>query len=211
MADPHYIAASIVGPVDWQTEVSGFCRCPGEWLHTHKTGKKDCRISVDGAPTIFCFHASCAPVVAAANQRLRRELGDRSWEIALPGGRVLRSGDILESDGSVKRREEIVGDAAASPYHDSPGVSPHQREERLILETVRVLAERFRPELFETFQWPFAQIVADSLLHVCERDAEDQFRTWLRLWPAHCHVWIGDVFSSGRPEHRTHCAGCSTR
>lgn len=57
--------------------------------------------------------------------------------------------------------------------------------------------------MFERFHWPFAEIVEDSPLQVGERDAEDQFRTWLRLWPAHCHVWIGDVYSSGKPEHRT--------
>ena len=74
----------------------------------------------------------------------------------------------------------------------------------MVLATIRALAERFAPEMFQRFHWPFAQIVEDSPLHVCERDAEDQFRTWLKLWPAHCHVWIGDVFSSGRPEHRTH-------
>jgi hypothetical protein len=76
-------------------------------------------------------------------------------------------------------------------------------QERLVLETLRVLAERFKPELFETFHWPFAQIIADSPLQVCHRDADDQFRTWLKLWPAHCHVWIGDIYSSGKPEHRT--------
>jgi hypothetical protein len=195
MTDPRQIAASIVGAVDWQTEVSGFCRCPGEALHTHQNGKKDCRISVDGAPTIYCFHSSCGPVVAEANKRLRRELGVSSWEITLPGGRVLRNGDVLQSDGSVKTRDIIRGGAAAPPY---------QAEERLVLETVRVLAERFAPEMFEMFHWPFAQIVADSPLLVAERDAEDQFRTWLKLWPAHCHVWIGDVYSSGRPEHKTH-------
>ena len=195
MTDPRTIAASIVGTVDWQTPVSGFCRCPGEALHTQHNGKKDCRVSVDGAPTIFCFHASCAPAVAEANRRLRRELGGNPWEMTLPSGRVLRSGDVLQRDGKVKPREVIEGGAAAPPY---------QREEKLILESVRVLAERFAPEMFERFHWPFDQIIADSPLHVCERDAEDQFRTWLKLWPAHCHVWIGDVFSSGKPEHRTH-------
>ena len=81
MTDPRQITASIVGAVDWQTEVSGFCRCPGEALHTHQNGKKDCRVSVDGAPTIYCFHASCALAVAEANRALRRELGARSWEL----------------------------------------------------------------------------------------------------------------------------------
>jgi hypothetical protein len=198
MPDPRHIAASIVGAVDWQTEVSGFCRCPGEALHTHHNGKKDCRVSVDGAPTIYCFHSSCAPVVAEANRKLRCAIGQSPWAITLPGGRVLRNGDVLQKDGTVKTREQIVAGKGSS------GVSPHQGEERLVLETVRVLAERFAPEMFGTFHWPFAQIVADSPLQVSERDAEDQFRTWLRLWPAHCHVWIGDVFSSGRPEHKTH-------
>jgi hypothetical protein len=205
MNDPRQLAAGIVGAVEWQTDVSGFCRCPGESLHTHPTGKKDCRVSVDGAPTIFCFHGSCAPAVATANRRLRRELGAGVWELGLPDGRVLRSGDILQSDGSVKTRAEIVNGFTSSglrPPSPQRGEGPAQ--ERLLLETLRVLAERFKPELFETFHWPFADIIADSPLLVSERDAEDQFRTWLRLWPAHCHVWIGDVYSSGRPEHRTH-------
>ena len=192
MTDPRQIAAGIVGVVDWQTEVSGFCRCPGESLHTHPTGKKDCRVSVDGAPTIYCFHASCEAAVAAVNLRLRRELGSCVWELGLPGGRVLRSGDILQSDGSVKMRDK------------TDGTNVTDTGERLLLETLRANAERFKPELFEFFRWPFAQIIADSPLLVSERDAEDQFRTWLRLWPAHCHVWIGDVYSSGKPEHRTH-------
>jgi hypothetical protein len=194
MNDPRQITAGIVGAVDWQTEVSGFCRCPGESLHTHKTGKKDCRVSVDGAPTIFCFHASCAPAVSAANRKLRCAIGQSPWEITLPGGRVLRNGDVLQSGGTVLPREIVQAHARAEG---------RDAGEQMVLETVRVMAERFAPELLDRFHWPFAQIVADSPLHVCERDAEDQFRTWLRLWPAHCHVWIGDIYSSGRPEHRT--------
>ena len=195
MTDPRSMAQGIVGPVDWQSEVSGVCRCPGEGLHTHTTRARDCRVSVDGAPTIFCFHASCVAAVAEANRRLRRELGASPWAITLPGGRVLRCGDVLQRDGTVRKREVIEGADAAAPSRAG---------ERLILETVRVMAERFKADLFDAFRWPFDQVMADSPLKVCERDAEDQFRTWLKLWPAHCHVWIGDVFSSGRPEHRTH-------
>ena len=84
MTDPRHITSSIVGPVDWETEVNGFCRCPGEAFHTSFTGKKDCRVSVDGAPTIFCFHAHCAAAVGEANLRLRRALGSVSWELKLP-------------------------------------------------------------------------------------------------------------------------------
>lgn len=195
MIDPRVMAEHVVGRVEWQTEVSGYCRCPGEAMHTSADGRRDCRVNVDGAPTIFCFHASCAPAVAEANRRLRRELGVSPWELRLPDGRVLKSGDVLRRDGTVLTAEENrkqkveSGDGAA---------------ERMVLETLRVNAERFRPELFEFFRWPMAQILEDSPLLVAERDAEDQFRTWLKLWPPCSTVWIGDVYSSGKPEHRTH-------
>jgi hypothetical protein len=195
MTDPRQVAASIVGAVDWQTEVSGFCRCPGEALHTHKTGKKDCRINVDGAPTIYCFHASCGPAVAEANRRLRRELNATPWALTLPGGKVLRNGDVLQSSGTVLPREVVL--ARAKTEGRQPG-------EQMVLETLIAMAARFRPELLELFHWPFRKILEDSPLLVAERDPEDQFRTWLRLWPAHSTVWVGDVYSSGRPEHRTH-------
>jgi hypothetical protein len=178
--------------VDWQSEVSGFCTCPGEGLHTSHNGKKDCRVNVDGAPTIFCFHASCIGVVAEANRRLRRELGAAPWELRLPSGQTLRSGDILQRDGTVSRK-----DAKTQSWGSGTG-------EKLVLETLRVCAERFKPELFEFFRWPMAEILEDSPLLVAERDAEDQFRTWLKMWPACSTVWIGDVYSSGGPEHRAH-------
>jgi hypothetical protein len=186
---------SILGTIDWQTEVSGFCRCPGEAFHTSNNGKKDCRVNVDGAPTIFCFHASCAPAVAEANRKLRKELGAGSWEIRLPGGQVLRSGDVLQTSGVVLPREVVKARARAEGRE--PG-------EHLLLESLRTAAERFRPELFEFFHWPMAQILEDSPLLVAHREAEDQFRTWLKLWPACSTVWIGDVYSSGKPEHRSH-------
>src|SRR5690349_14857968 len=135
MSDPRHIASRLLGAVDWQTEVSGFCRCPGESLHTTSTGKKDCRVNVDGAPTIYCFHASCATAVAEANLRLRRELGAVSWELKLPNGQTLKSGDILRGDGSVMKRPEVT--------HATNGTDG----EALVLETLKIVAERFKPEL----------------------------------------------------------------
>jgi hypothetical protein len=193
--DPRQVASGLLGAIDWQTEVSGFCRCPGEAFHTSAKGKKDCRVNVDGAPTIFCFHASCASAVAEANRRLRRELGDGRWEIVLPGGRLLRSGDVLQAGGLVLRREVVKQRSEARGQRS---------DEALLLESLRVAAERFRPELLDFFRWPMAEILEDSPLLVADREAEDQFRTWLKLWPACSTVWIGDVYSSGKPEHRSH-------
>jgi hypothetical protein len=164
-------------------------------MHTSGNGRKDCRVNVDGAPTIFCFHASCIAVVAEANRRLRRELGAGPWELRLPDGRALRSGDVLQSNGAVLPREAVKARAWAEGRHAG---------EQLLLESLRVAADRFRSDLFEFFRWPMAQILEDSPLLVAERAAEDQFRTWLKLWPACSTVWIGDVYSSGRAEHRTH-------
>lgn len=215
MSDPRHVAAGIVGAVDWQSAVSGLCQCPGAAWHTHPTGKKDCRVNIDGAPTIYCFHSSCLAAVADANLRLRRALGGAAWALTMPGGSVLRSGDVLHSNGAVKSRAEIErgpagGNCDSAPY-PLPGrggegcgpQGPAQRAERLVVESLRVMAERFKEELFGAFRWPFAQILEDSPLLVAEREAEDQFRTWLRLWPAHCRVWIGDVYDSGKPEHKT--------
>jgi hypothetical protein len=170
-------------------------------MHTSANGKKDCRVNVDGAPTIFCFHASCAAAVAEANRRLRRELGAAPWELRLPDGRMLRSGDVLRKDGTVWERGGLL--SPTLPSRGGEGEAA-RRAERVVLETLRANADRFRPELFEFFRWPMAQILEDSPLLVAERDAEDQFRTWLKLWPACSTVWIGDVYSSGKPEHRTH-------
>jgi hypothetical protein len=200
MFDPRQAAARLLGAIEWQNEVSGFCKCPGAALHTSHNGKKDCRVNVDGAPTIFCFHASCAGAVAEANRRLRRELGAASWELRLPSGQVLRNGDLLkcgvrigECGMEIVRREEN----AVTPRREDA-------EEKLVLETLRVNTERSRRELFEFFRWPFAQILEESPLLVAERDPEDQFRTWLKLWPACSRVWIGEKHSSGSPWHRTH-------
>jgi hypothetical protein len=60
----------------------GFAPCPGANLHKGKTGPRDFRVALDGAPTAFCFHTSCSAEVDAFNYKLRlaiwkAEHGDR--------------------------------------------------------------------------------------------------------------------------------------
>ncbi len=69
-------------------------------MHRSANAKRDSRVNIGG----FWFHASCAPAVAEANRRLRRELGASPWELRLPDGRVLGIGELLMKDGT------IVGD-----------------------------------------------------------------------------------------------------
>ena len=66
------IAEKILGDtVDWQDETTGYLDCPGQDLHTTPDGPKDCRIKIDGAPTISCFHQSCSEEIDDVNQQLR--------------------------------------------------------------------------------------------------------------------------------------------
>lgn len=70
----------VPGVIDWKREGVGYCACPGADLHNNPTGRRDCRVTVvpgrsSDAPTIYCFHTTCAEVVAAANHKLRSEIG----------------------------------------------------------------------------------------------------------------------------------------
>ncbi len=64
------IAAEILGSID----ESGFCQCPGRIHHTGRNGKRDCRVRLDGVPTVYCVHTSCAGTVEEVNHRLRSRI-----------------------------------------------------------------------------------------------------------------------------------------
>jgi hypothetical protein len=67
------VVVELLGEVRWETPERGSVKCPGAHLHT--TGpNNDATIFIDGAPTIHCFHQSCADVVAEENKRLRAEI-----------------------------------------------------------------------------------------------------------------------------------------
>ena len=40
-SDFRQVAEELLGPIDWQDAHSGFCKCPGEHLHTRPTGQRD--------------------------------------------------------------------------------------------------------------------------------------------------------------------------
>jgi hypothetical protein len=71
---------------------------------------------------------------------------------------------VLQKDGTVRTKAEIECGRFDTTAHPRPGRAGEaaRRAERLVLETVRVLAERFRPELYDVFHWPVAQIIAAS-------------------------------------------------
>jgi hypothetical protein len=60
--------------IDWYEEDIGRLACPGKILHTTVTKPGHTILYLDGVPTIYCWHASCADMVADANHALRHEL-----------------------------------------------------------------------------------------------------------------------------------------
>ena len=68
------IAESILGSIDWQDDRLGYCKCPGSAQHKSPTKADHCRITMDGVPTIYCFHSSCSYDMEQANHKLRSDI-----------------------------------------------------------------------------------------------------------------------------------------
>lgn len=54
---------------------SGHAPCPWRERHTGKSGARDFRVALEGAPTAHCFHSSCAGEVENFNATLRSRIG----------------------------------------------------------------------------------------------------------------------------------------
>ena len=67
-------AESLLGSIRWETDTLGYCDCPGRAVHTTGDGPQDARVTIDGAPTLFCFHNSCQSAVEQANSELRSRI-----------------------------------------------------------------------------------------------------------------------------------------
>ncbi len=86
----HRIAAELLGRAPTS---EGYAPCPGRDKHSQQSGERDFRVVLDGAPTGFCFHSSCADAVERFNYDLRRRIaqaereGDAPREPS-PAGRV---------------------------------------------------------------------------------------------------------------------------
>lgn len=69
-----FVTESIVGPVDWKSDYSGLCECPGRESHKTESRESDCRIYINGTPVLHCFHASCLQRRKEVVELLRRKL-----------------------------------------------------------------------------------------------------------------------------------------
>ncbi len=65
------VAEQHLGEINWVSPIEGYCECPGKDCHTTKDAKRDCKVYLDGSPTVYCLHASCAPALEETNRKLR--------------------------------------------------------------------------------------------------------------------------------------------
>lgn len=82
------IAEAQLGLLRFHGPSNAYCQCPGVQFHTGKPGKRDCRVALEGVPTIHCLHTSCLGAVQEANKRLRSEVAKA--ELVRTGGDISR-------------------------------------------------------------------------------------------------------------------------
>lgn len=168
------IAATVMElPIEWEADgVTGWTRCPGQQLHSNPSTKWDCRIRLDGAPTAFCPHTSCAGVIAEKNRLLRSEIG--------------------------KAQRGQFG--AWKPFRPSAEEILRQREQdrlqNLKDRAVQALGPIIAAHPFEPVDlW-------ESSPYRLDGDAMDDWRLLLQLYKPSDVIWIGcELYESGSPEH----------
>jgi hypothetical protein len=118
------IAEEILGEIDWESETRGYLPCPGKHLHTAADKDHDCRIDIDGAPTLHCFHDSCSGIVAGVNHELRSRIGIDEADLVTADD-VETGKEVRLADSSVVTAKAVEGQSdtpaeAPAPYKNPP-------------------------------------------------------------------------------------------
>lgn len=96
------IVSAMFEVIEWKHEELAFITCPGKAMHTGKNAKKDCRVSLNGAPTLFCLHSSCFAIVEEANLKMRRACRNKTPLIM----RVQTEGEKLKIKQAVEQKKK---------------------------------------------------------------------------------------------------------
>src|SRR5262245_31601051 len=64
------VAGEVLGHIDWESESEGFTTCPGKRLHSTTNRLRDCKVDLDRAPTVHCFHDSCRGILDGVNREI---------------------------------------------------------------------------------------------------------------------------------------------
>ena len=116
------IGTDLLGAIDWQSETSGFCVCPGRHLHTTGDNARDCKIDFDKVPTVHCFHDHCHGILEGINHELRSRIGKAE---SITGSHVItkpRAGDIsdISNESDLTTRLMSLKSHKSHPSDDYP-------------------------------------------------------------------------------------------
>lgn len=74
------LVAGFGSQIEWDSETHGLVKpCPGQHLHTNRSGPRDCEVHLDNAPNFHCFHDSCTSVLGILSSDLARQIGKLEW------------------------------------------------------------------------------------------------------------------------------------
>ena len=119
MSDPRQIASQILGAIDWQTEVSVYCKCPRESLHPY-AGAEDGGLGLRLSTDLDCSQAAFEFVAGAFFKKVCRVT-----EIRLrPGHAALwaKLGGVTETKG--QRSAQGKNEAGSNSIRLEVGASP---------------------------------------------------------------------------------------
>jgi len=126
LSERQRIAVEILGAIDWQSETSGLCVCPGKHLHTTGDNERDCKFDCDGVPTLHCFHNHCRGILDGINKELRSRIGKAEFHAtpaveAITGLRVINEPSACDISDISDRNELTPG----LKSHKSPLPNDH--------------------------------------------------------------------------------------
>lgn len=127
-----HVVEAMFNVLEWKREDLAFIECPGKHFHTGKNAKRDCRVSLDNAPTIFCLHSSCSSVIEEANYKMRRAI----WE----------SNPLPKREFTEEEKNKVKKDLAG------------KRKD----QDLRDWASQNKDRLFEKYSWPIADVFHES-------------------------------------------------
>jgi len=162
-------AEKVVGPIEWQSDNHGLCRCPGEHLHSSHTRVRDTTVFIDGVPTIFCWHTSCQMIRDDMNYKLRKILLNDPLMRPLPSMRTIgtdASKLIIQKDFDTELNERIA-----------------------------ILAESNKVKYLNEYNWDPADMYEESPQAL--GDDTNDYHCLLSLFQPHDNIWIGAVKDSG--------------
>lgn len=127
IGEQRVIAAEVLGQrLEWEPAGFAYCVCPGAGMHSQKSGRRDCRVYIDGVrpPSMACVHKSCASAVADAATALRSALGKAALEATNAEAKAgTPHGGHSRAKPGVKAKRAKRGTSSPAPSL-APGAAP---------------------------------------------------------------------------------------